>query len=284
MGYLIGVVRMILAALLVFMGALGMIPFALIPARYRGARLGAWWVTLLARIFNRIFNIRFHCTNPALLSGHHGLLFPNHCSYVDIVALFVTAPVRFLAAAEVRKMPFIGWMAASVDTVFVDRGNTHSRRAARSSVSAVLQSDPYPPIVIFPEGRLGPGDQLFPFRHGAFELAIHNQVAYLPVAMRYNRPDVVTWYGGLRDEALLAAVWRLAIHRGRITVDVMPLAPVTPAADADAAQVAAATQRAIEQVLGFPPAPTDLNGSATAPAAGAASETSTVSAVAREAA
>jgi 1-acyl-sn-glycerol-3-phosphate acyltransferase len=258
MSYLIGAVRITLVLLLVLGGAIGMLPLTLIPLRFEGARLSSWWITLLMRVFNRIFNIRFHCTNPGRMRWHHGLIFPNHSSYLDVIALCTTAPVRFLSAAEMRDKPVIGWMAGSVETVFVDRSSSQSRRAARRSISNVLQTNPHPPIVIFPEGKLDPGTSLYPFRHGAFELAVQNQVAFLPVALRYNRPDIVTWYGGLRHENMVTAVWRLARHRGRISVDVIPLEPVWPSAQDDAAILAAVAQRAVEQALGFAPSPTHL--------------------------
>lgn len=258
MGNVRGAVRLFTVVLMVLLGAVLMVPLTLIPFRYQGARVSAWWVVFLVRGFNRIFDVRFRCNNPALLRWHSGLLFPNHSSYLDVMAMMTTAPARFLAAIEMRRRPVIGWIAASIDCVFVERENSQSRRAARRSVSAVLQANPYPPVVIFPEGKLDPGTSLYPFRYGAFELAVQNQVAYIPVALRYNRPDVVTWYGGLRNESMTAAIWRLAKHRGRIAVDVILLDPVRPSKADDPALLAAVAQRAIERELGFPPRPTHV--------------------------
>jgi 1-acyl-sn-glycerol-3-phosphate acyltransferase len=259
MASLIGIVRLILTVLLIGSGLVPTLLLALVPRRYRGARLSAWYPTLMARVFIRIFGIRFTCRHPERLANHHGLLFPNHTSYLDIVALILVAPVRFLAAAEVRRQPVIGWYAAAAETVFVNRSSKQSRRSARHSLASVLQSDPFPPIAVFPEGRLGPGTHLMPFRHGAFELAVQNQVPYLPVAIHYDRPDVVTWHGGSRNETMVAAVWRLACRRGSIALELRPLEPLRPSAADDPALLAVVTQRAIEQALGFPPGPTDLD-------------------------
>lgn len=255
---LLGMFRLILTLFLIVLGVLPTVLLALLPFRYRGARLSAWFVTLLTRVFNRIYDIRFTCQNPARLCRHHGLVFANHTSYLDIIALLTVTPVRFLAAAEVKSQPLIGWFATAIESVYVDRRNKLSRRAARSSISAVLKSDPYPPIALFPEGRLGPGTSLMPFRHGAFELAVQNRIAFLPVAICYSRPDVVTWYGGSRNETMVGAVWRLATHRGRISVDVRPLEPLRPSAADDPAILAVVTQRAVEQALGMAPGPTNL--------------------------
>lgn len=229
---------------------------SLVPGRYHGARWAGWVITLVARTFNRIFDLRFYCSDAPRLVRHHGLIFPNHSSYLDVIAMLTTSPVRWLAAIEVRNRPLIGQLASAVETVFVNRTNRESRKDARDAVSRALRNNPYPPIVIFPEGKLDPGVSLYPFRHGAFELAIHNEVAFLPVALQYNRPEITTWYGGLRNESLMRAVWRLACHRGRISVNVIVLEAMQPTKSDSPDMLAIVTQRAIEQALDFAPAAT----------------------------
>lgn len=253
---LMGVARLT-SIILVFLAAIPLaLLLAIIPGRYHGARWAGWLITLVARTFNRIFDLRFYCTDAPRLVRHHGLIFPNHSSYLDIVAMLTTSPTRWLAAIEVRNRPFIGQLASAAETVFVNRGNKDSRKEARDAVSRALRTSPYPPIVIFPEGKLDPGISLYPFRHGAFELAIQNEVPFLPVALQYNRPEITTWFGGLRNEPLMKAVWRLACHRGRISVNVIVLDAMHPTRADSPEMLAIVTQRAIEQALGFEPAPT----------------------------
>ncbi len=259
MAILRGSIRFILTVLLLGLGVLPVIILSMIPVRYRGARLGPWLTYAISHIFNRIFNVRFTCTNQQAMMQHHGIIVANHSSYMDVVAMVNAAPIRFLAAKEIHRQPVIGWFAVAQETVFVDRSNRESRRLARHSITAALQRDPYPPIVVYPEGRLGPGDRLNPFRFGAFELAVENEVAILPCAIHYNRPDVVTWHGGTRHETMVGAAWRLAKHNGPIEVTMIPLPVLQMTRADDAALVAAITQRQIEQVLDFPPAPLALN-------------------------
>ncbi len=254
-----GLIRLLLVILLISLGVLPVVLLSLIPVRYRGAKLGPWLTYYISHAFNRIFNIHSTCTDKARMARHHGLVLANHSSYLDIIALLNAAPIRFLAAQEVQRQPIIGWFAMAQETVFVNRSNRASRGEARDAVSAALQSDPFPPIAIFAEGRLGPGDRLNPYRFGAFELAVQNEVAFLPCAIRYNRPDIVTWHGGSRNEWMPAAVWRLARHKGRIEMTLIPLTPMHPTRNDDPALLAAITQRCVEQVLGFPPAPLSLD-------------------------
>ena len=78
---------------------------------------------------------------------------------------------------------------------------------------------------------------------------------FLPCAVYYNRPDVTTWYGGLRNESLLHAAWRMMCHPGRIEIEIIPMQPVITRPGDSAAPLAEATQRQIEHALGFPPSP-----------------------------
>ena len=259
MNPLLGLIRFTLTMLLILGTMIPLTLIGLLPFRARRAKWSSWFVTGLARIFMRINGIRWRCTDSRLLGTHHGLVFTNHSSYLDPVVLMAVRPMRFLAAAEVSRRPFINWIANAADTVYVDRSDRQSRRAARRSISAALHKDPFPPVVIFPEGKLGPGDYLYPMRHGAFETAIQSNVPFLPCAVYYNRPDVSTWYGGLRNESLIHAVWRMMCYRGRLEIELIPLLPVATRPDDSPALLAEATQRQIEHVLGFPPSPTVLN-------------------------
>lgn len=259
MNPLLGLFRLSLTMLLIFSTMIPVMLVGLLPFRARRAKWSSWIVTLLCRIFMRINNIRWRCTDSRLLGTHHGLVFTNHSTYLDPVVLMAVRPMRFLAAAEVSRRPFINWFANAVDTVYVDRSNRTSRRAARSSISAALHKDPFPPVVIFPEGKLGPGDYLYPMRHGAFETAIQSNVPFLPCAIYYNYPEVSTWYGGLRNESLLHAVWRMMCEPRRLEIELIPLRPVTTRPDDNAILLAETTQRQIELALGFPPSPTVLN-------------------------
>jgi 1-acyl-sn-glycerol-3-phosphate acyltransferase len=189
------------------------------------------------------------------------LILPNHVSLLDTLALLSVTPVRFLGAAEILAYPVIGWIAASIGTVFVARTDRQSRQRARSDIVAALHADPYPPIVLFPEGRLGPGDRLYPFRYGAFALAVEHGVAYLPCALRYRPLAVARWHGAAGEE-LWPAAWRLACHTGPVLAEVMPLVQVLPEGDADPAQLAAGAQTAIAAALGIDPTPLEPNGPA----------------------
>jgi len=231
----------------------------LLPFRYRGSRMPGWLATYLSRIFNRLFRVQIYCNDVEKLYSHQGFLLSNHMSYLDITVLMALRPVRFLAAIEVKGRPGIGQMADAVGTVYVDRENSASRREALESIADVFEEKPDPPIVIYPEGRLGMGDKLFPFKYGAFKLAVEHGISYMPVAIRYCCPDIAVWRGAI-GESLTDSVWRLAQYRGPLPVEVVLLDPISPSPDDDPVQLAAEAQYAVEEALGYPHASVVVEG------------------------
>lgn len=247
---LLGLTRVVIIIVVILLGLIGVLIAGLIPIRIRGMRLASWVCFVLPKIFNIIFNVRVECSNVEAFYAHRGLIFPNHVSYLEPVILYGIIPGRFLAAIEVKRRPVIGWLAQAVETVFVTREDRASRMAVRQQVSTAFRQHPLPPIVIFPEGRLGPGDQLNPFRYGAFEIAKEGSIPFMPCAIQYERNDIAVWFGGA-GETLLGALWRLAKFPGPLRVRVQPLAPIVPRPHDSVAELATKTKCLIEIALGY---------------------------------
>ena len=247
-------VRLIMAGLAMLVGSVGILVCRLGPVRVRGVRPANWVVVGLARVLCGIFRVRVVCSSPERLAAAAGLVFPNHLSLLDPLVLLAVAPMRFVSAVEVLNYPVIGWMAKTIGTVFVRRSDPDARKAARTEIATVLQGEPRPPIVLFPEGRLGPGHALYPLRYGAFAVAAAGNIPYVPCGLRYRPVEVAIWRGGL-GESLWSAVWRLARHGAPVQAEVLPLPVQAPPPDADAAQMAQQAQAALASVLGLPAEP-----------------------------
>jgi 1-acyl-sn-glycerol-3-phosphate acyltransferase len=244
--YLIGAVRIVLLVAVLAAATALILVLALLPLRVRGAKLCAWPATWMARLFLAVFGVRLQIRDPKRLVRHGGFVFPNHVSFLDALLFFSLAPVRFLGKSEVRGWPLLGWIATAIDTVYVERASKDSRTQAR----AILRDVPrHPPIVLFPEGGIYPTGQLLnPFRWGAFEIAVHSQIPYLPCVILYDQRELVFW----GDESLMAAVWRVASRKsGRIDAELIPLHVVHPAMEDDARQLAAEAHGAVESVLTY---------------------------------
>ncbi|MEM1041461.1 MAG: lysophospholipid acyltransferase family protein [Bacteroidota bacterium] len=240
----LGAVRLVSVLLVVALGTV----FVLLVGwvRVRGVRLGGWIVMGMAHVTWAIFGVRIRCDEVGRLRSHRGFLFPNHRSYADIAVLLHLFPVRFLSQHKVERMPFIGWLAKAVGTVFVNRESKASRAEARRELAETMAARSHPPLVLFPEGGINRAPGLQPLRRGAFEVAAEGSVPYLLAAIRYSDEAAVRWHEG---EPLMQAVWRLARHRGTITADVAILETVHPTSTDEADALVAHAKSVLERAL-----------------------------------
>lgn len=211
-GNVIGALRYALTVLLLPVFALGILLTVLVPVKIRGVRLAGWATTATARIGLRLLRVRVVTDERDRIAGHGGFLFPNHVSFLDILVMLSFAPVRFLASAGVRTMPIIGTVAAAIGTQFVDRTNPESRQQSREALAA---SPPNPPIVIFPEGGIPLEKEIWPLRHGAFEIASETGRDAQIIGLEYDT-DGARW----ASESLWRAWYRIQVQEAPVSVRV----------------------------------------------------------------
>jgi 1-acyl-sn-glycerol-3-phosphate acyltransferase len=245
MGVIRGSLRILLFLLILILSTLVIVGTAWIPVRIHGVRLCAWPLVTICRTILRLFNIRFTCLEAEKIRRHEGFIFPNHLSALDIVLLLSIVPVRFLAKAEIRAWPLVGWIARAVDTVFVDRSDKSSRETARQSLAHLSY---YPPVVIFPEGGIySPASELSPFRYGAFEIAQAAEAPFMPCVLIYEPLVVAFW----ADEPLLAVIWRFATRSQPLYARLYALRVVRPQPGDDPRQLALETRGAMAAALRY---------------------------------
>jgi 1-acyl-sn-glycerol-3-phosphate acyltransferase len=243
----LGVLLLTIAFPVILLAAALIVLTGWIPLPIRGARLAAWFTTLVARLAMRVFNVRYRCLDPEQFRRHTGFIFANHITYFDILCLQAILPLRYLSAAENRRLPVIGWVAQAIGTVFVNRSDRQSRAQAREQL---VKAEKYPAIVMYPEGGVGPANSLQSFRYGAFEIAMQSHAAYLLAAIRYSHPDIVVWN---ENEQFMDTFWRLACFPGPVYAEVAPLKVVMPQPDDDPKRLAAEAHRLIAREMGVPP-------------------------------
>ncbi len=239
--------RVVLVAIVLGIGALSVLLLSLLPLRVGGAKMATWPVVWMARAFIWIFGIRFHCPAPDRVRNHQGLIFCNHSSFIDTLMVLHLTPARFLSTKGVRKLPLIGPIAVAIETVFVHRYNDEARAAARNEVAESLRKRTYPPLVLFPEGKIGPGHTVLPLRYGAFEIAKAEGVAILPCALIYEPLAPVAWYQSTASLPLMA--WQLAAQRQPLQAQLIPLAVIQPTTTSDVAHLAEQTRQALQTVI-----------------------------------
>jgi 1-acyl-sn-glycerol-3-phosphate acyltransferase len=145
--------------------------------RLRDAATRRWSRRLLA-----ICNVRVEeaAGSQAL---EHALVAANHISWLDIFVINSLHPCRFVAKAEIRSWPVLGWLAAAAGTVFIARGNRRELRHIFKGLVLVLGQGER--VALFPEGTVARQGSVLPFHANLFEAAIDARVPVQPCALAY---------------------------------------------------------------------------------------------------
>lgn len=106
----------------------------------------------------------------------------NHQSLLDIVVIDRTfLHYKWVAKAELFKVPLIGWRMRMNRNVRIDRANVASqRRMLRECIQHIKQGSS---VMIFPEGTRSRTTQMGPFRDGAFYVAKEAGADILPMVI-----------------------------------------------------------------------------------------------------
>ena len=132
--------------------------------------------------------------SPERHSARARLIVSNHRTPLDIVSLMWLYAGHFLANHKTRTAPVVGIAAIRMGTIFVDRDD---RRSGVNAIRAMRRAlEDRQSIIIFPEGTTYEGDEVKPFKGGAFLAAKGLDVDVIPVGLAY-RPG-----SGYFDESL----------------------------------------------------------------------------------
>lgn len=110
----------------------------------------------------------------------------NHVSWFDVFAVAaVLRHYKFVAKAELRRIPIFGRGATAWGVIWVERENR--KQAFQSYQVAAQRVRDGVNVVVAPEGTRGDGYALRPFKKGPFVLAIAAQVPVVPVVVHGTR-------------------------------------------------------------------------------------------------
>ena len=112
------------------------------------------------------------------------LYMSNHMSNFDIPVLLAHLPnhLRWLAKAELFKMPIFGPAMKTAGYISIDRSNRRS--AVRSLNQAAKNIKEGLSVLIFPEGTRSRENAIQPFKKGGFVLAVDAGVPVVPVTIQ----------------------------------------------------------------------------------------------------
>jgi len=119
-----------------------------------------------------------------LTPGGSYIYMPNHQSNADIPLLLGRLPVQFrwLAKAELFKIPLFGRAMRGVGYISIDRSNRKSAFESLARAARTIRDGTS--VLIFPEGTRSRDGKLLPFKKGGFVLAVDSGVPIVPVIIR----------------------------------------------------------------------------------------------------
>jgi 1-acyl-sn-glycerol-3-phosphate acyltransferase len=171
------------------------------------------------------------------------VLVANHVSWLDPLVVASLVPCAPISKADVSRWPVVGTIARELGVIFFRRGDPRSGATVLRAASAALGRGV--PVLNFPEGTTTTGWTVLPFRKGIFGLAIRSRLPVVPIALRYDPPELA-WVG---EEAFLPHYLRLA--GGRVArVEVRLGAPIPAMSHARADSLALAAWECLSRLLG----------------------------------
>ncbi|MEP7057258.1 MAG: lysophospholipid acyltransferase family protein [Caldimonas sp.] len=175
-------------------------PFLAPAARMRRV---AWWSVRMLEVFG--IELRRVGTVPAAPV----LLLANHVSWLDILAINAVQPARFVAKADMRRWPLLGFLIASGGTLFIERERKRDALRVVHQVAAALRDGAT--VAVFPEGTTGDGPSLLPFHANLLQAAISTATPVQSVALRFSDAASAFSAAAIYGEvSLLRSVWAVA--------------------------------------------------------------------------
>lgn len=148
----------------------------------RHLRTGRWF-RRLGRVLARInpWNLEISGLQN-LRAGQVYVIVSNHQSLADIpVIAHLNVDTKWLAKAELFRLPVLGWMLRMAGDVPVERSDRS--KSARALLKCARYLRQGCSMVFFPEGTRSLDGKVLPFNEGPFQLAIREKVPILPVVV-----------------------------------------------------------------------------------------------------
>jgi 1-acyl-sn-glycerol-3-phosphate acyltransferase len=150
----------------------------------------------------------------------------NHESYADIFLVsHLKWEMKWLAKDTIFKIPVMGWMMRMAGDVPINRGSRGSAQQALEACRDRLAK--HVSIMVFPEGTRSRGDDLLPFKDGAFQLAISVGAPIIPVAIAGTRNAMAKGSFSFRRANAICAVLEPIPTEGLSAADLPALRETT---------------------------------------------------------
>jgi len=185
---------MIVLLLLYWLSRLVELPF--------GTRKMSNFIIWLACVMScRVLGLRVEVVGRPMRQG--GARVCNHSSWIDIFVLRAASQIFFVAKAEVRGWPVLGFIADQTGTMFIERKRTEAKRQEGMFAERLHKGHR---LCFFPEGTSSDGLRVLPFKSTLFNAFVSEQLKdemwVQPVTVFYDPAEHLAdsfygWWGGL---------------------------------------------------------------------------------------
>ena len=161
-----------------------------------------WWSGTLCRLMGLKLKVKGELADgPVLIAA-------NHLSWLDIQLLHSRGKMSFVAKAEIRGWPLMGWLAKMGGSIFHNRGSDRSLQGVMEDMNQVLGKAQR--VAIFPEGGVLPGNFVKRFHARMFGAAQRSGCPVQPVCVRYIREGAINGAMSIRQgESIGANLFRV---------------------------------------------------------------------------
>jgi 1-acyl-sn-glycerol-3-phosphate acyltransferase len=175
------------------------------------------------------------------------LVVANHVSWLDVMVLNTLCPASFVAKAELRRWPLLGWLLERNGTLFLKRGFNRGLGRFNAQIARRLAAGEV--VVVFPEGTTSDGAALRPFGSALFEAAVRraHPVQAFALAYRDARGGRCAAAAYIDRQSLWESLHAIASVR-TLVAGVQP-AGLIETASLNRRQIAARAQRAVQERL-----------------------------------
>ena len=223
--------------------ATALVVFPWIDDARRRELIRRWSVRILKML--RV-ETRFHGVPEGGLPGNL-MIVANHVSWLDIFVLNTLQPARFVAKAELRRWPVVGWLSERIGTLYVERARRRHTGSVNLGTAAALRRGDV--VVIFPEGTATDGTTLLPFKGSLLQPIVDAEGQVQPIAIRYRDVEgvqsVAPTYSG--ETSFMASFWNVTGERSLVAE--LHLVEALPARARHRRELARAAEVAIRTVL-----------------------------------
>ena len=143
-------------------------------------------IQCFARFCMKVLRVDLSIENQAMLSkvdwSRPVFVMGNHNSYADIPIIFlaIERKIGFIAKAELRFIPFLGFWMKKIGSVLINR----EKGGGAVLIREAMAHGRAPRLFIFPEGTRGKDENMVPFKSGGFRLALESEATILPVFIK----------------------------------------------------------------------------------------------------